>query len=127
MKLHRLRCRQKDGLGIAAGARRGDELRRADAHDRLEFLVRNDGAFDDRLGRVEIAFHQQRGERQDFADVIEPEAGVVGGKVGSRLELDAAQVADRVVVFHAVQTPKHHKPRIARLACIGERLRGRRR
>ena len=41
--------------------------------------------------------------REHVADVVEAVADVVAGKVGGGLEIDADQVADRVVVFGAVE------------------------
>ena len=61
------------------------------------------------VGRGEVIFHQERGERQDVADVVEPIADVVGGK-SSAGGIDAQQIANRVVVLGAVEASHHPRP-----------------
>ena len=51
----------------------------------------------------EILFHQQRGQGEDLALVVEPVAHVVGGKGVAERQVHAQQVADGVVVLGPVE------------------------
>ncbi len=55
------------------------------------------------LRRRQVLLQQHRRERKHVADVVETVAGIVGRKVVGRLEIDADQIADRIVVFGAVE------------------------
>ena len=55
------------------------------------------------IRRCHVFFHQQRRERENVADVVEAVPGVVGGKVVGSTKVDAQKVADRIVVFGAVE------------------------
>ena len=71
-----------------------------------------------RLGSREIALEEQRRGRKDVADVVEAVADVVAGKISSGLKIDADQIADRVVVFDAVQAADGHTADIGGLRAI---------
>jgi hypothetical protein len=61
----------------------------------------------DLFGRGEVAFHEDRRHREDVADVVEAVADVVGGEVFRRVGVETVEeVADRVIVFDAIQ-PTH--------------------
>ncbi len=93
-----------EGLEDFAGAvavfpgtvRHGDE----DAFTRLVGLP---GRVDDFFGGGEVLFHEDRRHGEHVADVVEAVADVVGGEVVGRVEGDADEVADGVVVFGAVE------------------------
>src|SRR5205823_1421357 len=61
---------------------------------------------DDRLGRGQVLFHEQRRQRQHIADVIEAVPNVVGGEILGRLEVERQQIADRVVILGPVESPE---------------------
>jgi len=54
----------------------------------------------------------RRRERQHVRDVVEAVSRVVLRKVVRRAQVEAEQIADRVVVFRAVQPPRRHAPGI---------------
>ena len=62
----------------------------------------------------QVLLHQHRRQRQHVRDVVEPVAGIVLREVVGRTHLDAEQIANRVVVFVAVETPRRHPARIGR-------------
>ncbi len=93
-----------EGLEYFAGAvavfpgavRHGDE-------DAFAGLVGFPGGVDDFFGGGEVLFHEDRRHGEHVADVVEAVADVVGGEVVGRVEGDADEVADGVVVFGAVE------------------------
>ena len=62
-----------------------------------------DGRAADLLRRRQIPLHQRRRELQHARDVVEAVARVVGRKKGRDVDAEIEQVADRVLVFRAVQ------------------------
>jgi hypothetical protein len=60
---------------------------------------RDDRLFENLVGRDQVFFQEDRLDREDVADVVEAVTHVVGGEVVGRLEVDAAQIADGVVVL----------------------------
>ena len=62
----------------------------------------------------QVLLHQHRRQRQHVGDVVEPVAGVVLREVVGGTHLDAEQIANRVVVFVAVETAGGHTTRIRR-------------
>ena len=59
----------------------------------------------DASGGRQILFHQHRRDSQDVADVVEPVAGIVRGKVAVGAKLDRQQIPNRVGVLGAVEPP----------------------
>lgn len=51
----------------------------------------------------------------NVANVVETEANIVGRKVIGERETDAEEIADRAVVFGAIEPPGRHSARIERL------------
>ena len=78
----------------------------------------DDRLVEDLLGGGEVLLGQQRRHRQHVADVVEAVAGVVGGEIVGRLEVDADQVADRVVVFVAVEPADRDAAGVARAGAV---------
>ena len=62
----------------------------------------------------QVLLHQHRRQRQHVGDVVEPVAGIVLREVVGGTHLDAEQIANRVVVFVAVETAGGHPARIRR-------------
>jgi len=73
----------------------------------------------DRFGGRQIPFHQDGADGEHVADVVEAVADVVGGEVVRRLEIDANEIADRVVVLGAIETAQGDAARIALAARVG--------
>ena len=76
---------------------------------------------DDRLvqnlpGGSQIFLQQHRWQREDVADVVETVTGIIRRKIIRRLEIDADQVPDRIVVFGAIQTPDRDPARVGMVA-----------
>ena len=95
----------------------GPERRAEAAHPLLRRLRRvddDDGPVEDRLGGGQVLLQQQRRERQHVADVVEAVADVVVGEVGGGLEVDADEVADRVVVLGPVEPADRDAAVVAR-------------
>ena len=67
----------------------------------------------------DVALEVHRRERQHVADVVEAVARVVGREVGREVAFDQAQVADRVVVLHAVQPADRHRAWVDLRAGLG--------
>ena len=70
---------------------------------RFGLEIGEEGLAQDLLRGCQIFFQQHRGQRQHVADVVKAVTGIVGGKIIRRLEVDAHQVANGIVVFGAVQ------------------------
>ena len=81
--------------------------------------LNGDGPLHDALGGGQVALQEQRRQGQHVADVVEAVADVVGGEVLGRLEIDADEVADGVVVFDAVEPADGDPARIAFAGAIG--------
>ena len=79
------------------------------------------------LGGGQVLLQEQGRERQHVADVVEAVADVVVGEVGGRLEVDADQVADRVVVLGPVEPADRDPADVARARCSRTRRASRRR
>ena len=79
---------------------------------------RDDGFFADHLGGGQVFFHEDRRHAKDVADVVKPIANIVGRKVISRMKVDADQVANRIVIFSAIQPADRDSPRVKRPATI---------
>ena len=81
-------------------------------------LIGQRGAEDSQLRylfrRGEVFFHQHRRDGEHVADVVEPVAGIVDGELIGGADRDSQQVADRIVIFDAVQAASHHAARIVR-------------
>ena len=106
------------------GRRRAIQLTRRKAPDaRLGRIFRDNGGFHDLLRCREILLHQYRRHRQHITDVVEAVAGIIRRKIIRRLERHADQIANRVVVFRAVQPPERHAAGIRIIAVTGEHLR----
>ena len=72
----------------------------------------------DRLGGLQVFFHQDRREAEHVADVVEAVADIVGREVVGRMEVDPDQVADRIVVFGAVEPADRDASRVEGPAAI---------
>ena len=70
------------------------------------------GLRDDRLGRLDVLFQQQRRDREHVADIVEPVARVVGRKFLVGAEVDPHQVADRVAVLDPVEPAQRDPARV---------------
>ena len=95
---------QEDASTPAVAA--GPERRTKVAHPLLRrpgWVADDDGPVEDRLGGGQVFLQQQRRERQHVADVVEAVTDVVVGEIGGGLEVDADQVADRVVILGPVE------------------------
>ena len=68
----------------------------------------------DSLGRGEILFDEQRRDGEDVADVVEAMADIVGWKIFGGSEFDTEQIANRIVVFDAVESADGDSARIER-------------
>ena len=78
----------------------------------------DDGLFQDRLGGGQVLLEEQRRRGEHVADVVEAVADVVGGEIGGGLEIDADQVADRVVVFGPVEAADGDAADVGRFRAI---------
>jgi len=58
----------------------------------------------DALGRVDVAFQQQRRGLQSRRNVVEPEFRAVGGQQVGYVDVNVQQVADCIRIFGAIQT-----------------------
>jgi len=58
--------------------------------------------------RIHILLEQLRREDERIAHVVESECRNIGGKTVSRVDFHAKQIADRIVVFSAVQPARRH-------------------
>ena len=68
-------------------------------------------------GRREILLQQRRRHRQRFARVVEARlVGRIDRKLARRPNVDARQIANRVVVLGVAQPPGQHDAGIARIA-----------
>ena len=70
------------------------------------------------LGGGQVLLQEQGRDRQDVADVVEAVADVVVGEVGGRLEVDADEVADRVVILGPVEPADRDAAVVARPAAV---------
>ncbi len=61
------------------------------------------GPADDRVGRAQVLFEQQRRNRQHVAVIVEPIAGVIRWELVGRVVVHAEQVADRVPILDPVE------------------------
>ena len=80
-------------------------------HDPSPGLGRAERRVDHRLGGGQVHLHQDRRDREHVADVVESIADIVGREVIGRAEVEADQVADRVVVLGAIEPPDRHPRR----------------
>jgi hypothetical protein len=62
----------------------------------------------DALRGGHVFFHQRRRQRQHVGDVVEAIAGVVLREIVGGPQIHAEQIANRVVVFRAVQPARGH-------------------
>ena len=62
----------------------------------------------DALSRTQILIHQHRRDRQHIANIVEPVAGIVAGEITLRVEVHRQQVADRIGILVAIQSPGSH-------------------
>ena len=83
--------------------------------------VEHDRAAGDLLGGGQVLLHQDGRERQHVADAVETVAGIVGGKIVGRPEIDRQEVPDRVVVLKTVQTPRRDAPRVRQAVADAKR------
>ena len=106
------------------GRRGAIQLARGESADaRLRRIFRDDGRLHDLLRRREILLHQHRRNGQHVADIIEAIARIVRRKIIRRLERHADQIADRVIIFRAVQPPERHASGIRIIAVTRKDLR----
>ena len=70
------------------------------------------GLVDDGLCGLDEFLHPHRRERLHVADRVETVTNVVGGEGGSRIEIDAHQIADRVLVLGAIEAANGDAARI---------------
>ena len=95
---------------IARPAAIGAQLRQR----RLEVRRPEERQPRDPIRRRDVLLHQHRRQRQHVRDVVEAVPGIVLRKVVRRFGVDAEKVANRVVVFRAVQAPCSDAPWIRR-------------
>ena len=110
---------QEDAATPAGAA--GPERRAEAAQPLLRRLGRvadDDGPVEDRLGGGQVLLQEQRRQRQDVADVVEAVTDVVVGEVGGGLEVDADEVADRVVVLGPVEPADRDAAVVARPGAV---------
>ncbi len=72
---------------------------------------RDDRGVEGQLGGVEVLLDVDRRDVQGRADVVEAEADLVGGEGVGEVEVEAEQVADRVVVLLTVEPTDHDRRR----------------
>jgi len=72
-------------------------------HDALVDLGSPEGLADDFLGRGQVHLDEDGRHREDIADIVEAVSDIVGRELIGRAQVQADQVADRVVVFGAVE------------------------
>ena len=84
----------------------------------LGWVADDDGLLDDRLGGRQVFLQKQRRHRQHVADVVEAVTDVVVGEVGGRFEVDANQVADRIVVLDPVEPANRDAAVVARAGAV---------
>ena len=85
---------------------------------RFRQLADEDRLLHDGFTRRQITFHVKRRNRQHVADVVEAEADIVRRQIVASREIDAHEIADRVVVFGPVEPPHGDAARIARGGAI---------
>ena len=73
----------------------------------------------DALSRTQILFHKHRRDRQHIANIVEPVAGIVAGEITLRVEVHRQQVADRIGILVAIQSPGSHAAGVGLHARIG--------
>ena len=73
-------------------------------HGGRHFAGAEDGQMNHLLGGGKILFHQDGREREHVADGVEAIAGIVLRKILRGIGVDGQQIANRVVVFLAVET-----------------------
>ena len=103
-------------VGRGHGPHRGDDGGRclqADQRRRLRFVAEHRRAHD-LLCRAHVLLEQHRRQRQHVGDVVEPIPGIVLREVIGRADVDPEEVADRVVVFSAIEAAGRDAPRIRR-------------
>ena len=84
----------------------------------FRWVADDDGPVEDRLGGGQVLLQQQRRERQHVADVVEPVTDVIVGEVGRGLEVDADEIADRVVILGPVEPADRDAAVIARPGAV---------
>ena len=118
------RARRADVSLDRAFEQAGFKLGAANAHGRWS----HDDLVHDLLRRGEILLQQHRRHRKHIADVVEAVAGIIRREIRRRLEIHAHQVADGVVVFHAIEPANRDAAGIGVLAvhreeCVFDKLR----
>ena len=78
-----------------------DQLRRGETHRREEIVRVLKGSMRDLLRCSQVFLQEKRRKREDRADVVEAIADIIVGKAVSRMDIDATQVANRIVIFGA--------------------------
>ena len=87
--------------------------------------IRHDGSRDNALACSQVAFKEQRGEREHLTDVIESMANVIRGKTLGGIKVHTDQIANRVAILGAVEPPHRHASRLGwqgRIQLLIERL-----
>ena len=97
---------------LASQAARTPEVRPVEDATGHALAHRGHRLGDDRLGRLDVFFEQQRGYAQDVTDVVEAVTRVVGGEFFIGAEVDPHQVADRVAILDAVQPSQGDAARV---------------
>ena len=101
-------------------ARLGEACRHIALHRRRK--CGGDGHIRHAHSGIEIPFHKHRRDGEHVANIVKPVADIVAREIRSGLKIDAHQIADRVVVFHAVQPPERDatRVRLCVLIVVGE-------
>ncbi len=86
--------------------------RRIVDHRRLQLLGAEDRGAHHTFDCIQILLEQHRRHRQRIADVVESISALVVGKVVGRPDVDAQQIAHRVVVLGAVEAAGRDASRI---------------
>ena len=95
---------------------------RVEVHRFAGGLGSNDYRLGNLFGGRQEFLHQERRKREDIADIVEPVAAVIRGKIIGRPQVDANEISNGVVVLFAVEPPKRHMARVMHLTlCAGKR------